>query len=127
MVDLDCLVGHSGHARFQQRVGERFAGSQMQICEKNLALAQQRKLCFPRLLDLHNHVGASKNFFCLIDNLCPGFDIFFVRITGADTGILFHQHWMAASGKQIRSRRQQRDALLLLFNFFRDADDHSGK
>ena len=64
----------------------------MQVCQKDLALAQQRKLGFPRLLDFHDHVGARENFFRLINNFRSGFDIFFIRITGADAGILFHEH-----------------------------------
>ena len=64
----------------------------MEIREKDLAFAQQRKLRLERLLDFHNHVGARENFFRMIDDFCASFDVIFVRITGADTGILFHQH-----------------------------------
>ena len=96
----------------------------MQIREENLAFAQKRELCLERFFYFHNHVGARENLFRCIGDLCTGFDVFFVGITGADSGIFFHEHRMTMPDQLIRSRRQQGDALLLFLNFFRDTDDH---
>ena len=59
-----------------------------------------------------------------VDNLSAGLDVLFVRITRTDTCIFFYQHGLTTPGELIRSRGQQGDALLLLFNFFWDTDDH---
>src|SRR6266487_747041 len=75
------FIGDRCHAGFQQCLGERFARGQMQIGEKNLALAQQRKLCLPRLLHFHNHVGTRKNLLRFSDNLSAGLYVGFIRIT----------------------------------------------
>ena len=63
VVDLDRLICNGGHPRFQQSFSERFARSEMQIGEKDLALVQQRQLCLARLFDFHNQVGTAENFF----------------------------------------------------------------
>ena len=127
MVYLNGFVGHTGHSRFQQRLSETFACRQMQIGEKNLAFAQQRKLCRERLFDFHDHVGARKNVFCLLHNLSACFDVLLIRITRTDAGIFFHQHRVTEPGELIRARRQERNALLLLFGFFWNTDNHLRK
>ncbi len=125
MIGLDRLIGYGGHARFQQCLSERFARSEMQIREKDLAFAQQRKLRLPRLLHFHNHAGTRENLFRLIENFGAGFNVFFVRITRADTCILFHHHRVTVPDKLVCSPGQQGDALLLFFNFFWNTDNHA--
>src|SRR5436853_6510750 len=97
----------------------------MKIGKKNLSFAQKRKFRWERFLHFHDHVGARENIFGKIDNLCTGFSIFLVRITRSDAGALLHQHSVAAFRQQLRRRRDERGALFLFFNFFRNADDHS--
>ena len=62
----------------------------MQIREEDLTLAQQCELRLERLFHFHNHVSPRENFFRLIDNLSAGFDVFFIRITRANTGVLLY-------------------------------------
>ena len=56
--------------------------------------------------------------------VAPDLDVILIRITGAEPRALLHQHLMAAPHERGGRGRHQADAMLLLFNFFRDADDH---
>ena len=47
-----------------------------------------------------------------------------VWITGTDAGIFFHEHGVPVLRQLLRSGRHEADAILLLFNFLRNADDH---
>ena len=125
VADLNRFVGNGGHAGLQQRVGERFAGGEMKIGEKNLSFSQKRKFGRKRLLHFDDHVGPRENIFGQIDNLRAGLFIFLVRITGANAAVFFHQHGVSAFRQLLRGRRDERDAPFLFFNFLRDADDHS--
>src|SRR4029077_11221949 len=124
MIDLNGLISHCSHARLQQRLSKRFARRQMKIREEDLSLAQQWKLRLKRLFHFHDHVSPRENFFRLIDNLSASFDVLIIRITRANAGVPLYNDRMTAPGKLSRSRWQQGDALLLLFNFFPNTNDH---
>src|ERR1043165_5270031 len=124
MVDLDCLVSHTDHALFQQRLSERLARRQMQISEENLAFAQQWEFRFEWFFDFHYHVGARKNVFWLLDDFRAGFDVVLVCVTRSESGIRFHQNGMTMFSKLVCTGRQQRNALLLFLNLLWDTDNH---
>ena len=55
--DLDGFVCNAGDAGFHQRLSQCEIGGQMQVGEKNLAIAQQRAFRFLRLLHLDNELS----------------------------------------------------------------------
>ena len=96
----------------------------MKIGEKNLSSTQQRPLRRQRFLHFYDHVGALKNFLRRFDDLRTGFDVFLIRITGADAGIFLHENGVAMANQCLRGGREQTDALLLFFDFLGNADGH---
>src|SRR5207237_9798297 len=96
----------------------------MQTGVKNLALAQKWPISQELLFYFVDQIGARKNLLCCMYHLRAGLNVFLARVTGAEAGVFFHEHGMSPASELIRGRRQQRDALFLLFNLLRDADDH---
>ena len=96
----------------------------MQVGEQNLPFAQQTVLGFQRLLDLHDHLSLTENFLSRVDNLRTDCDVALVRETTARARAFLHQNGVAAARESGRGGRKQADAMFLLFDFLRDADDH---
>jgi hypothetical protein len=61
-----------------------------------------------------------------IDELCAGLFVFGVGIARAGTGAAFDQHFVAELDELIRAGWQQGHAIFLLFDFFRNSNDHKG-
>ena len=122
--DLNGLVRNTRHARVEQRFCQRLARRQVKISEKNLSSTQQRPLRRQRFLHFYDHVRALKNFLGRFDDLRPGFDVFLIRITGADASIFLHENGMAMTNQCLRGGWEQTNALLLFFNFLGNADGH---
>jgi hypothetical protein len=97
----------------------------VKISEKNLILAQKRKLRWQWFLHFYDHLSTFKNFVSRIDELGTGLFVFIIRVTGTDARVLLHHHGMAAAFQLVRRRRQQSDAVLLFLNFCGNADDHA--
>jgi len=96
----------------------------MQIGEKHLALSQQRIFRRLRFLDLHDHVGASENFF----GACANFGAYaakhVIAKTNTGTGVGLYDHLVPMHHKFMDARWRQPHTMLVFFYFFRDTDKH---
>ena len=110
----------------QQRFGQRFVRRQVQVGEEQLAGAQQGIFRGLRFLDLDNQVGPLKHRGMIVHQLCAGLFVIVVRVTGPGPGAAFDEDLVPALDELISRRRQQRDAILLVFDFFGNADGHGG-
>src|SRR5438105_15005638 len=63
----------------------------------------------------------------ILEKSCAGLFVVVVRITGAGTGAGFDHDLMAALDELINSRRKQPDAIFLIFDLFRNTDDHGAR
>src|SRR5204863_6014631 len=79
-----------------------------------------------RLLHFYDHLRLLKQFFGGIDDLCAGRDVILISESGTNSRALLHEHRMAAAGQGGRGSGNESNAMFLLLNFFRDADDHAG-
>ena len=102
-------------------------GREMQIREQHLAAAKLLALGGERLLDLHDQFGATEDGIGVCDDLGAGCAIIGVRQTCADAGIRLHQDAMALVGQFAHRRGHEADAVLVVFYFLGDADQHGGQ
>jgi hypothetical protein len=98
----------------------------MQVGEKYLAGSQQG--IFGRLRFLHLHDQPRPLEDCAVVGQHRRACMFVIGIgkSRAHARAVFHEHLVAAFDELIRRRWQQRHAVLVLFDFFWNADDHIG-
>ena len=121
---MNRLVRNTSDAGVEQRFRQRFARREVKIGKKNLAAPQHRPLWRQRFFHFHDHVRPLKNLLRRFDDLRAAFDVFLIGITGTDAGIFLHENGMPARDERLSAGRKQADALLLLFDFFGNADGH---
>ena len=94
---------------------------------KNLPLAQHRVFDRERFLYFHDHVRCRENVRVFPDDLGSRSGVFLIRVARADARPGGDEHAMTALDELVSRRREKANAVFLLLNFFRDADNHGGK
>ncbi len=102
------------------------ARGEVQIGEKNLALAQKA--------DIRSATGsltltmrsAAKGLLVGVDQLRAGGGVVVVGITGVRARAALDEDLVAVLDELVNAGREQPDAMLLRFDFLGDADDHGG-
>ena len=97
---------------------------QMQVGEQYLVAPQHGTLRRLGLFHLDDHVCACKHLGRRSGHACTGFFVGAIGRADARTGILFDQHHMAVRSEFADRRGRQSDAVFVVFNFFRHADQH---
>jgi len=69
-VDIDSLIGDRSDSALHQSISAILGGSKMEIGEEDLALTHQGVLRCDRFFDLQDHIGASPDLLCSIEDLC---------------------------------------------------------
>jgi hypothetical protein len=126
-IHLDRFISDPRHARSAQRLGKRLARREVQVGKKNLPGAEQRVFVRQRLLHFHNHLRALEDLGMAADQLRARRDIFLIAVTRSHTRAGLDEQTMPALHQLVCCRRQQRDAILLLFDFLGNADDHRNR
>ena len=85
---------------------------------------QQRVFGGQRLLDLHHQVGLLERRRVVAHQRRAGLGVIRIGIARAGAGVALDQHLVAALDELISRRGQQGHPVFLVFDFFRDADDH---
>src|SRR5262245_51750753 len=96
----------------------------MQKSEENLSVPQQRIFQGQWLFDFDDHVGLCEQFVTVGDDLGPCILVFGVDNTAAQACSLLDEHLMTCLDKAVCTSRHQTDAVLILLNLPRHADDH---
>ena len=120
----DGFIGDRCAAGFDQAFGLRRIGREVKIGVQQLAFAQHRDLDRLRFLDLDDHFGATEDFLRGIDDFGAGLLVHLVRQTDGFSAIALHHHLVAVADEFARAGRSQADAVLVVFDFLGDADQH---
>jgi hypothetical protein len=118
------LVGDAGGARFDQPLGLRLVGGEVEIGEEDLALAQRRDLGSLRLLDLDDHVGGGEDCLGVGRDLGPGRPIGVVGKADPGAGAGLHHKLVAVMGELADAARDQADPVFVRLYLLRDTDQH---
>ena len=79
-----------------------------------------------RLLHLDDHLGAREHRICVGDNFGAGRLVIRIRQAGAQPGIGLDDDTMALGGELVHRRGHEPDAVFVVLDLFRHADEHSG-
>ncbi len=123
-VNLDGFVGNGGALAGDERLGQLGHGGEVEVCEKDLAFAQQRGFLRLRFFDLHDQFRLGEDGFVRVANFRAGFCVVRIGIAAARTRAGFRQHAMAALGELVRGGRQQTHTVFFGFYFAGDANNH---
>ena len=99
----------------------------MQIGKEQLAGTQQRTFGRLRFLDFDNQVGLLKRCGVIVHEFRAGLLVVAVRVAGGDACAALDNHLVAALDKLIGGGREQRDTILLVFDFLGNAYDHGAR
>ena len=113
--------------RFDQLLGERLVGGEVEVGEEGQPLAHPVVLLGDRLLDLEHHVDAAVGAPGLLgrrdDGRARG-DVLLVGDRRADTGAFLDDHVVAVRGQLVHADGRDGHAVLVVLDFLRDADAH---
>ncbi len=98
----------------------------MQIGEQHLAAAQLLALDGERLLHLHDQVGAAVDGIGIRHDFGARGAVVGIGKTGARARRRLDQHLMAVVGEFAHGRRHDTDAVFVVLDFLRHADEHGG-
>jgi hypothetical protein len=118
------LIGDGDAAGIDQTLGLGQVGSQMQVGEEQLALAQQLVLARLRFLDLHDHLGLFEDRLRRARDLRANGAVGVVVESDAGPGAGLHQHLMTMVDQLPRGAGRQADAVLMILDLLRHADEH---
>ena len=96
----------------------------MEVGEQDLSAPQELALFGQRLLDLHDHLGASENVVGACDDLGPGADVFLVGRSRAQAGLGLDNDLMAVMDQFGDRRRRHADPEFVVLDFLGNADEH---
>jgi len=80
-----------------------------------------------RLFDLYHQVRLRPNFGGIGEDLRACLMIILIRKRTAGAGVGFNQNPMASFAQRHHTARNQTNSRFVIFDFFRDADDHLGR
>jgi len=126
-IHLDGFIGQTRHTGFCQCFGQRPIRRQVQIGQEQLAGTQQRAFGRLRFLHFDNQVGLLKRRGVVVQEFRAGLFVVAVRVAGADACTALDNHLVPALDKLIGGGREQRDTILLVFDFFGNAYDHGAR
>ena len=106
MINFYGLVGNAGCPGGEQTLGEWSIGSEMQISEEDLTLAEQIALGCERLLDLHDQIRGGKDLLVCRGDFCSDSLIVAVVETERRRRIALDNYLMAPFDELMDSRRQ---------------------
>jgi hypothetical protein len=96
----------------------------MQVGEQDLSTLEPLTLLLQRLLDLHNQFGAVEHRICAVHDFRAGSFIIVIRQAGAEAGAAFNNDRVTMRGKFTRRRWYQADAIFVVLDLLRHADEH---
>ena len=96
----------------------------MKVGKQKLPFAELLVFDFLRFLDLYDHFGFGKDFGRGIDDFCAGGDVIIVAATDTGTSIGFDDDVMPVGRGFTHGTRGQADAIFMVFDFFRNANQH---
>ncbi len=123
----DSLVGNAGSPRGKHGVGECAVAGEMEVGEQHLTRAHKRIFRLDRLLDLDNHLGCPIDIGNAGQDGGAGLDVGLIGEAASFAGCVLHIHGMAVSYQFFHTRGRHADAVLVVFDFFWNADNHCGK
>ena len=118
------LIGNRGDARGHQLFGLRAVGREMQVGEQHLPAPELLALDRERLLHLHDQFGAAEYSVGIFHDLGARRAVVGVGEARAKSCSGLDQHLMALFGKLAHRRRHQADAVFVVLDLLRHADDH---
>ena len=120
----DRLVGDGDAARFDQGLGQRGLGRQMQIGEQDLAVAQQLVFLRLRLLHLHDHVGLGEYFRRVGNDLGSSGLVVGVGDADALARLALDHHLVAVMRQFAHAAGHHSHAVFVILDFLGNADAH---
>ncbi len=120
----DGFIGDAHRLRFDEVARLFGIGREMEIGIEDLPLAQHGALVCLRLLDLDDHFGALEDFRGGFDDLGALRAVIVVACADAFAGAGFDQHLMAVNDQLARAFGRQANAIFVVLDFLRAADQH---
>jgi hypothetical protein len=121
------FVGHRGGARAEHASGERLVGCEVKIREDGLIGTNQRDLVGLRLFHLHDQIRCRPDLVASLDDRSTVRRIVCVENPAAQPRTALHEHAVTGTPQLFDAHRQQGDAILVRFDFLRNADDHGAR
>ena len=118
------FVADAHRAAGEQILGLVRIGSQVQVGEQHLALAQHAALDGLRLLDLDDQFGTGEHLGRGRDNARAGAAIGLVVHADALPGVVLDDHLVAMVDRLAHARRRQSHSVLQYLDFLRHTDAH---
>src|SRR5262249_3916942 len=104
---------------FAEVFGQLGMGCQMEVCEKELALPQQRNFCRLRLFDLEDQIGFAEHGTCIGQNPRPCRFVLFICNPRADAGFGFDIDSVPVLNQSSSACQRQGNSVLVVENLFR--------
>ncbi len=118
------LVGYAHCPRLDHGFGQLSVAGEMEVGENHLVLADEGVFRGNRFFHLYNHLGDGIDIFYRGEDFSPGFAVFIVGEARAVAGCCLHIHPMAVCHQFTHSRWGYRHAVLVVFDFFGNSDNH---
>ncbi len=121
---LDGLVRYAHGAGAEEAHGLLVVGGEVQVGVEDLPGAQPLDLDRLRLLDLDDHVGASKDLIGGVDELCTGTEVLPVSERGTVAGGLLDENRVAVRDELARAARRHPHSELVVLDLLGHSNDH---
>ena len=118
------FIGNRDGAGFHQGLGRHRFRRQVQIGKKDLALAKEGKFLRLRLLHLDDHFRLAEDLSGVRRDLRADVLVGNIFEPASHPGARLHNHLVPVVDKLANACRHEADAMLLDFNFLRNADPH---
>ncbi len=111
--------------RFEQLLRQFVIRSEMQVSEEQLAFAHARILRRDRLFHFHDHLGAGPNLVSRIDDRRAGAFVKCVFKARTFARARLDHDLVAGIFERAHTGGRQSDSIFVVFDFFRQTDNHS--